>query len=65
MTQILAKDTTAAKMLDMRPSEFRRLVEGGFLPRGREVAPGMVRWPVEDLRRIVNGDAVGPDEFET
>lgn len=54
---ILATEATAAKLLDMKSSEFRRLVEAGHLPRGREIAPGLVRWPVEDLRRIVAGEA--------
>jgi len=50
---ILATEATAAKLLDMKSNEFRRLVEAGHLPRGREIAPGLLRWPVEDLRWIV------------
>jgi hypothetical protein len=55
---ILATESTAAKLLDMKPAEFRRLVDDGHLPRGREIAPGLLRWNVEDLRRIVEGRAV-------
>lgn len=54
---ILATESTAARLLDMKPGEFRALVEAGHLPRGREIAPGVVRWPVDDLRRIVSGEA--------
>ncbi len=54
---ILANETTAARLLDLKPGEFRSLVDSGHLPRGREIAPGLVRWPVEDLRRIACGEA--------
>lgn len=54
---ILASETTAAQLLDMKPTEFRALVEAGHLPRGRELVPGMIRWPVEDLRKIASGEA--------
>ena len=55
---ILASETTAAKLLDMKPAEFRALVNAGHLPRGREIAPGVLRWPTDDLRRIATGQAV-------
>lgn len=54
---LLATEATAAKLLDMRSSEFRRLVDQGHLPRGREIAPGLVRWPVDELVRIATGAA--------
>lgn len=54
---ILASETSAARLLDMKVAEFRSLVEAGHLPRGREIAPGIVRWVTEDLRRIASGDA--------
>lgn len=54
---ILASETSAARLLDMKPAEFRALVEAGYLPRGREIAPGVVRWVTDDLRRIDSGDA--------
>ena len=54
---ILASEVSAAKLLDMSRTEFRALVDGGHLPHGREIAPGVVRWDVEDLRRICRGDA--------
>lgn len=54
---ILATEATAAKLLDLSLDDFRRLVEAGHLPRGREIAPGLVRWPVDELRRITDGRA--------
>lgn len=55
---IFASETTAAALLDMKPGEFRALVEAGHLPRGREIAPGMVRWSVDEMRQIASGQAV-------
>lgn len=56
-TPLFATETSAARLLDMRVAEFRSLVEAGHLPRGREIAPGVLRWVTDDLRRIANGDA--------
>lgn len=55
---ILASEERAAKLLDLNLKQFRAMVQGGHLPRGKEIAPGFVRWPVDDLRRIASGDAV-------
>lgn len=55
---ILATEATAAQLLDMKPAEFRALVGAGHLPKGREIAPGMVRWITEDLRKIASGEAI-------
>jgi hypothetical protein len=57
LAPILADDKDAAALLSMKPAEFRALVEAGHLPKGREIAPGFTRWDVEQLRRIVRGDA--------
>lgn len=54
---ILASEVSAAKLLDMNPREFRALVDAGHLPRGKEIAPGMIRWAVDELRRIASGEA--------
>lgn len=56
-TPIFASEARAAQLLDMKVTEFRTLVADGHLPRGREIAPGMMRWPVDDLRRIASGEA--------
>lgn len=55
---IMATETTAAQLLDMKPAEFRALVGAGHLPKGREIAPGMVRWITEDLHKIASGAAM-------
>lgn len=55
---ILASETSAAKLLDMKPAEFRALVDAGHLPRGKEIAPGYVRWDVAMLRDIASGQAI-------
>lgn len=55
---IFASSRTAAKLFDLREPEFLQLVEAGHLPRGRQIAPGMVRWVTDDLRRIACGDAI-------
>ncbi len=56
-TPIFASEVSAAKLLDLKPAEFRALVEAGHLPRPREIAPGIPRWVVDDLRRIAAGEA--------
>lgn len=57
LTPIFASRQTAAKLLDMKPAEFCALVDDGHLPKGREIAPGIVRWSVDELRLIVKGEA--------
>lgn len=54
---LFASESKAARLMDLKPAEFRALVEAGHLPRGREIAPGLIRWPVDDLRRIASGEA--------
>ena len=53
MTPIFARDVTAARMLDMKPAEFRRLVEQGALPSPVKHE----RWDVEELKSIMRGEA--------
>jgi hypothetical protein len=55
-TPIFARDVTAARMLDMKPCEFRRLVDEGALPGPVKVA-GIERWHVRELERILTGEA--------
>lgn len=55
--KVLVKESTAARMLDLKPSEFRELVQSGHLPR--PVALGKhERWAVEQLHRTVSGSSV-------
>ena len=53
---IYASDRTAAELLDMKRAEFLRLVEGGHLPKPRDIG-GFKRWDTDDLRRIIRGEA--------
>ncbi|SLN38833.1 hypothetical protein PEL8287_01894 [Roseovarius litorisediminis] len=55
-TPIMASETTAARLLDLRTTEFKALVDEGHLPPGHEIAPGVVRWDIEVLKRISVGD---------
>ena len=56
-TPILVGEANAARLLDLKTSEFRALVNAGHLPRGRAIAPGLDRWLVEELRTIACGEA--------
>lgn len=54
---IMVAERNAARKLDLSLTEFRRLVGEGLLPPGRQIAPGVIRWDVETLRRIASGQA--------
>ncbi|NSY36836.1 AlpA family transcriptional regulator [Leisingera sp. ANG59] len=56
-------EKTAAKMMDMAPAEFRRLVETGSLPSPVAITGDCKRWRVSDLEAVLNGDAMNEDEF--
>jgi hypothetical protein len=60
---ILASERTAARLLDMKPAEFRRLVDLGVLPQPH-VLGGLERWRVAELDPIRSGRGID-DEFET
>lgn len=53
-----ANEKTSASLLDMKPCEFCALVADGHLPRGREIAPGVIRWNTDELRAIGRAEAV-------
>ena len=53
---IFANERSAARLLDMKPAEFTRLVDRGHLPKPRDIA-GMKRWDVDELRRTIVGEA--------
>lgn len=55
---IMVSAATAAKMLDLPFSEFKRLVAQGVLPRGREIAAGIIRYDVDSLRAISRGERI-------
>ena len=60
---IMVKAGTAARLLDMKLSDFRSLVHAGALPQPRVIAPGIERWYFPDLQAIANGTAL-EEEFE-
>jgi predicted DNA-binding transcriptional regulator AlpA len=57
LVPLLVTEQSAARLCDMRVSEFRQLVKDGHLPQGREIVPGLYRWPVRDLQSIIDGTA--------
>lgn len=59
---IFASEATAAKLLDMKRADFRRLVDQGALPRPVHIGP-FQRWNTSEIQRIVSGAAIS-DEFE-
>lgn len=64
MTQpMFASERTAAKLLDMKPCEFRELVNAGALPKPVTIGP-FQRWDTVAIQRIISGAAIS-DEFET
>ena len=58
---LFASEATAARLLDMQRAQFRSLVEAGALPKGQEIAPGVIRWRVADLDAILTGKAMSED----
>jgi len=59
---LFANDRNAAALLDMKPAEFRALVDKGVLPGPKNIA-GYERWRVADLDAIASGCALD-EEFE-
>lgn len=61
---LFAGDRKAAALLDMKPAEFRGLVDDGVLPKPKNIG-GFERWDVEQLQSIARGDAAegGPIEW--
>lgn len=52
---IFATEANAARLLDMRPAEFRQLVEAGHLPGPVSIGP-VRRYDVEHMRRVILGE---------
>lgn len=63
ISPIAVAEKTAAKMMDMAPLEFRRLVKSGSLPSPVRITRDYERWRVSDLEAVLNGDAMNEDEF--
>lgn len=60
MTPPFATDKTAAKLLDMKPKQFRDLVAGHHLPEPRNFGK-YVRWDMEAVYRAIRGEPWGLD----
>lgn len=58
---LYASERSAARLLDMRPAEFRALVEAGVLPRPVCIAGKIERWKVSMLDDILSGKIIRPD----
>lgn len=54
---IAAKESTAAKLMDMSVAEFRAAVSVGDLPDGTEIA-GRKRWDTSLLQKIAQGNLI-------
>lgn len=62
---LYASERSAARLLDMKPAEFRSLVDVGALPRPTKLAGNVERWRVADLDAIMRGALPKPtDEFD-
>ncbi|MBY6138555.1 hypothetical protein KUV26_03825 [Leisingera daeponensis] len=59
--QILARESTAAKMLDMPLKEFRALVAAGSLPKPVKIGGKVERWSVKQLEAISSGTMLSED----
>ena len=55
---ILAAPATMARLLDMTPKQLAALVEAGALPAPRQIG-GLERFDVDELRRVIRGEAIG------
>lgn len=52
---IMVGKATAAQLFELDTAKFMFLVENRYLPSGLEIAPGILRWDTETLRKIANG----------
>lgn len=59
---LFAREATAAQLLDMTPGELKQLVEAGHLPAPRDIG-GVKRFDVDELRRVIRGDAITGGEM--
>ncbi len=55
MIPLFATDRSAAKLLDMKPKQFRDLVAAGILPPPINIG-NLERWDVEALTKALRGE---------
>jgi hypothetical protein len=60
---LFVSETTAARMLELKVSEFRALRAAGTLPPPRALC-GIERYDVDELRRVIRGEDVGGGAME-
>lgn len=54
-TPFMASETTAARLFDLDTRKFNKLVADGHFPQGVEIAPGVLRWDTEMLKKVASG----------
>lgn len=59
---LYASERSAARLLDMKPAEFRALVTAGALPRPAVINGDIERWRVADLDAILQGTLPKPQQ---
>ena len=59
--RLAVRESRAAAMLDLKPAEFRALVDAGALPPPFEIG-GHKRWRVDQISAILGGKAAIPEE---
>ena len=60
---LFVNERTAALLFDMKPMEFRELVQTGHLPRPRAIGKHE-RWDVDLLRSVANGRLASREDME-
>jgi hypothetical protein len=60
---LFASERTAARLLDMKPDEFRGLVDRGHLPPPRRIGE-VERFDVAELQAVIRGDKIGGGEMQ-
>lgn len=60
-TPLFANDKTTASLLDLKTTEFLKLVDEGALPPPIKIGK-YSRWEVDQIRAIITGNAARPKE---
>jgi hypothetical protein len=60
---LFASERTAARLVDMKPDEFRALVDRGLLPPPRRIG-NLERFDLAELQAVIRGDLIGGGEMK-
>jgi hypothetical protein len=60
---LFASERTAARLVDMKPDEFRALVDRGLLPPPRRIG-NVERFDLAELQAVIRGDLIGGGEMK-